>query len=365
MPSGEPQFATVSLLLADAVEGTFRVPITDDTTVRRLAKDAMRRLLARYSAGRQVIQREKISVTEVFVKSGSNRAEIFAQDLVNQVVLIKEEVLYMRLHMRERVETGTGTGDDSRATADTTDSITARRTHTGSRMDANVPYSADARSTSEEPPQEEQKPGDIGKLNKHTSSTPSAAAVPAAVKTHEEENVKGSTQEAGEGTRVKEEGTTSAAGERKGKGTRRGLGWGPEAHKHFADNYVASPNKLMQKRWKKGRVTTRKEPPSATEKEERTEAPEKGPSPEITAVTQACRGLGWGPEAGKYFADNYVASPERITRIKSRERRLEKKKDRRRRRKRRGKYESGRSRKRKRKRQGGSSTQQTLSQTFQ
>ncbi|ESL06537.1 hypothetical protein TRSC58_05787 [Trypanosoma rangeli SC58] len=314
MPSGEPQFATVSLLLGDTVEGTFRVPITDETTVRRLAKDAMRRLLARYSAGRHVFQRDRISVTEVFVKTGSNRAEIFAQDLVNQVVLIKEEVLYMRLHRRERVEAETG--EDSLATTETTERITTGDNNTDTCVNTKAVSSVDVHSTSEELPQEKKNPAATGELSIHVSSSPAAAAVSLAVERQNEEEV----------TCEAEEGSGSAEGVEKGKGTRRGLGWGPEAHKHFPKNYIASPNRLMWKLRTKRKATTKEETPSATEVKAKSETLEKESLPEINAVAQPTRGLAWGPEAGKYFSDNYVTSPDRIARIRSREKRLEKKK---------------------------------------
>ncbi|RNF12266.1 hypothetical protein TraAM80_00414 [Trypanosoma rangeli] len=314
MPSGEPQFATVSLLLGDAVEGTFRVPITDETTVRRLAKDAMRRLLARYSAGRHVFQQDRISVTEVFVKTGSNRAEIFAQDLVNQVVLIKEEVLYMRLHRRERVEAETG--EDSLATTETTERITTGDNNRDTCMNAKAVSSVDVHSKSEELSQEKKNLADTGKPGVHVSSVPAAAAVSVAVERQNEEEVK----------RETEEGSSSAAGVEKGNDTRRGLGWGPEAHKNFPNNYIASPNRLMRKPRTKRKTTTKEETPSAMEAEAKSETAEKESLPETNVVAQPTRGLAWGPEAGKYFPDNYVTSPDRIARIRSREKRLEKKK---------------------------------------
>ncbi|KAH8613860.1 hypothetical protein ERJ75_000724000 [Trypanosoma vivax] len=105
MPATEPLFATVSLLLGDVLEMTLRVPITDETTVRLLAKETMQRLLARQRnkilRNGQCFSRETIAVTDVFVNDGSNKAEVFAQDLVTQVIRVKDEVVYMHLQIRD------------------------------------------------------------------------------------------------------------------------------------------------------------------------------------------------------------------------------------------------------------------------
>ncbi|RNF22180.1 hypothetical protein TcG_02280 [Trypanosoma cruzi] len=328
MPLGEPQFATVSLLLGDAVEGTFRVPITDETTVRRLAKDAMHRLIARSNTGRHVIPRDKISVSEVFVKSGTDKAEIFAQDLVNQVVLVKEEVLYMRLRIRETVMAGMGE-EFLTATTSTVGATTSNIDKNG-RMNSTTVQTVDVHSSTGEPPQEKASKGKKNSVAtekpiEHTSSSFLSSGA-AAGERCKAQNGKRAKQEGREETEVKKEDAGTVAGGGNGKGTGRGLGWGPEAHKCFADNYITSPNRLMQKSRAKREVTAKKATTPVTKLKGKRKLPEKEPSPEVDAVTQPKRRLGWGPEAEKYFPDNYVASPDRIARLKRQEKRMQEKK---------------------------------------
>ncbi|EKF37859.1 hypothetical protein MOQ_001937 [Trypanosoma cruzi marinkellei] len=261
MPLGEPQFATVSLLLGDAVEGTFRVPITDETTVRRLAKDAMHRLIARSNTARHVIPRDKISVSEVFVKSGTDKVEIFAQDLVNQVVLVKEEVLYMRLRVRETV--AAEKGEEFLTTTASTVGATTSNFDKNGRMDSTTVQAVDVHSSTEEPPQEKASKGKKNSVGtekpvNHTSSSFVSSAAAAEEKC-EVRHGKRSKQEGGEETEVKKEDVRTVAGGEKGTGAGRRLGWGPEAHKCFADNYIASPNRLMQKCRAKRKATAKKE----------------------------------------------------------------------------------------------------------
>ncbi|ORC90891.1 uncharacterized protein TM35_000073150, partial [Trypanosoma theileri] len=124
------------------------------------------------------------------------------------------------------------------------------------------------------------------------------------------------------------------------------LGWGPEAEKYFPDNYVASPNKLMSRAQPKKTTTTsattttttttaanKKKTTSSSkvaEEDAEIQPPQKNELPAEEVVVPAVEGprrLGWGPEAEKYFPDNYVASPDRIPRLireaKKREKQLQ------------------------------------------
>ncbi|ORC90892.1 uncharacterized protein TM35_000073160, partial [Trypanosoma theileri] len=177
MPSSEPQFATVSLLISEDVAGTFRVPITEETTVRRLAKDAMQRLLTRRSDGQYTFTRENISVTEVFVNCGSHKAEVFAQDLVTHVVRVKEEVVHMRLRLKEGRPTTTTTNTTTAITTNaTTTTAAAAATSTKTAKVDEISHATTAAAKHENTTNEdnEQKTGACGGKRTKTEVTTTA-----------------------------------------------------------------------------------------------------------------------------------------------------------------------------------------------
>lgn len=126
------------------------------------------------------------------------------------------------------------------------------------------------------------------------------------------------------------------------------LGWGPKAHEHFAENYVSSPEKLMRRaRAKKaaaaktdstktttttmtlsvsGSKGSNGNPPNAEEsltsapalKKRKAEEEQKPKAVTAVSVDDAGAAVvkrpGWGPEAYKNFAENFVNSPDRYAR---------------------------------------------------
>jgi hypothetical protein len=92
-----PLFATVTFTNdLDEPVHTFRVPLSESTTVRRLAKDALQRLYhSTRSTTNKDAQPSDFLVREVRV--GEHKAEIFAQDLVLHVVAVREEKIFMKL----------------------------------------------------------------------------------------------------------------------------------------------------------------------------------------------------------------------------------------------------------------------------
>ncbi|KAH9579812.1 hypothetical protein LSM04_002138 [Trypanosoma melophagium] len=421
MSSSEPQFATVSLLIAEDVAGTFRVPIGDETTVRRLAKDAMQRLLTRRSDGRHTFTRENISVTEVFVNCGPHKAEVFAQDLVTQVVRVKEEVLHMRLRLKEGAAGGGSGGESSAITTtngttttttttnnnnnnnnnnnSTTDTLTTTATMNTMEGARTVEIDENSHATTAAVEHEEavKEVREEKTTARGTKRTETKAEVTAVTKKTKEQTVESGRRsgvsvssrqrnqqavekkkekqkeekqkpekESAVATNSKRLTTTSSSSKRvfepitvnvttvdkkkktnstaggmaevqKNTGSR--LGWGPEADKYFPDNYVSSPNKLMNKVHAKKTTTTttittttnnnnviapaantKKRTTSSSkvaEKDKEIQPPKEEESlvekEESDAIVS--RRPGWGPEADKYFPDNYTASPEKIPRL--------------------------------------------------
>lgn len=91
-----PLFATVVFTNeSDETVHTCRVPLSENTTVRRLAKDALQRL---YHSTRNTNKEAQPSDFVVsMVQVGEPKAEIFGHDLVAQVVSVREEKVFMKL----------------------------------------------------------------------------------------------------------------------------------------------------------------------------------------------------------------------------------------------------------------------------
>lgn len=262
----DPQFATVTFVDRDDTPvGTFRVPLDATTTVRRLAKAAMQRLVL-------MRRREGIAVAvmEVYVEGGGiqPRAEVFAQDTVLQVVSVKEEVIYMRL---KEPFSHPGMTSGTAPSAVTKETVTRDELSSGA---AGGPETSATKPTSSAP---------VSAAADLTKSFPAPTEASSSV----------------EVTSIEEEGE-------EGQDSRKGdhlLGWGPDAHKHFAENYVSTPGKRQR------RVPKIPTAPDAKKAKSQAEA-----APPQAAQVQ--RGvLGWGPEASKMFPDNYVSSPDRVARL--------------------------------------------------
>ncbi|CCW61518.1 unnamed protein product [Phytomonas sp. EM1] len=296
----DPQFATVTFVgEGDGIHaGTFRVPISHETTIRQLAKDSVQRFVLSRRGSKQT---SPIRVTEVRVGGCTpSCAELFSKDMVTQVVLVKEEVIFMKLQFAAALP------------AKPEPEV------------ASVPKSL---------PPALPLPLEEGKLNDCSRATklpePSGLAA-----THFETDKVYS--ESTQGTqnslvhvapsfsskrraRIEEETSQDVLEAVRSiqKLERARLGWGPEASKHFPDNYVSSPQKLMRRRKASAPKTSAK----------RQDHPESKSDKAAALGIKASVGSlppGWGPEAHKCFPSNYVSSPDRLVReIRSKKRREE------------------------------------------
>ncbi|AAZ11880.1 uncharacterized protein TEOVI_000676800 [Trypanosoma equiperdum] len=321
MVSNDPQFATVTILIRNADEVTLRVPIKEDITVRRLAKEAMQRLLARLQ-GKQELTRETISVVEIYVNTASGKAEIFAQDLVSQVVAVKEEVIHMRLHVKENDNCVTAPDADSSlsnaavATTSVVDSSEA-----SSRVDegASPKTAENLQSTRKKECNNETTGADrtprISCRNLNTTI--------AGVKRHasfvEGEN-KDDNRKRKDRTKVGE-----AASEKGGSDVN---GSGPLKLHTTPSTVVVKKIVGKEKHKKEKRTAGKVRKPAASAKvlpiegcrealrggrELRLQKRWQGHGTEVKiAVSDR---LGWGREASKYFPENYTTSPDKIPRL--------------------------------------------------
>ncbi|CAD2217924.1 hypothetical protein ADEAN_000541000 [Angomonas deanei] len=98
----EPQFATVTLLnlTNENEQTTLRVPVGNETTVKQLAKEAMRRwvVLKRFSKEQMPLP----VITQVYVGGSDTQpsADVFAHDVVTQVIAVRSEMVFMKLSLQ-------------------------------------------------------------------------------------------------------------------------------------------------------------------------------------------------------------------------------------------------------------------------
>lgn len=381
-----PQFATVTFISEDGTKGsTLRVPISCQTTVRQLAKDAMQRLvLSRRSAGQR--PSPAIMVTEVFVggDGGQPMAELFTQDHVTEVVRVREEIVFMRLRAapdgagrptrKHAAHTGQTVGGAEGASASAVDpsrgsspqppppsALQHAPAETLAALPQALQRARSATSVVEVPSESDDEPS-ARKTEKHVATVKRTRDVPPPCTPERPVgSPDGKRQRQEEPPEVPPgEDTISRLRERE----QARLGWGPEAHRHFAPNYVSSPEKLMRRRFTKksaappaastkavaaakatgptapadgegGVVPTveagpEQRPPLTKESTSRagsrlppTRASSTAASEPTSRAPSSSVALGWGPEAYKSFPDNYVASPDRLARAIRIQRKLE------------------------------------------
>lgn len=333
-------FATVTLVSErDAsLSSTFRVPITAETSVRQLAKDAMRRLvMTRFSHAMDSKELPAFLVSEVRVDGlGPHNAEIFARDLVTQVVLVREEVIYMRLQLTHR--SGTHTNNEggvpcSHSSANTLAAAAAvaaaalpSSAHTveqlteASTAAAVLPGPVLERAPCPAPALRE-KAVNVPRSGRKDTNVGTAAEPPAAresrlaTKRLREDSAAGPT-EVRDGAEAQSK--KPAEGE---SGRNRPAGWGSEAANYFPQNYCSSPERLMRK----ARATVKRQGARSLAAEEKQSGVVKvasRPEPSSGRGTEG-RPAGWGPEAYKSFPANYVSSPDRLAREIRKQRREE------------------------------------------
>jgi hypothetical protein len=343
--SSEPQFATVTFVGEDNVQGsTFRVPLSSSTTVSRLAKDAMKRLVLSRPAEDRHRQFPALVVTEVYVGGAGTqpKAEVFAQDIVNQVVLVREEVIYMKLRTgaasasavssrlptplpppREQQEveaTQRGTAEHIVVGAaevplkTTAAASQTAREHKEDRAPASTTPSAAQSKMSAKQPVNTTAPTQAPPKQQPTS------------KAHATSKARASTVDvAGE-----DEVTELAAAVTHPKRP----GWGPQAHEQFADNYVSTPGKRPRNTTRKPVAASRDAKAAKTESVAKTARQSKTTLTNSVTVSadesgvaapqtqdHETRGLRWGPEASKSFPANYVSSPQKLARLARQQRR--------------------------------------------
>nr|CCM17730.1 hypothetical protein, conserved [Leishmania guyanensis] len=310
--STEPLFATVTFIAEDNAHGnTFRVPIGASTTVRRLAKDAMQRLVLSRRNLKGCSDMSAIVVTEVFVGGTGTqpKAEVFAQDCVTQVVLVKEEVVYMRLKAMNTSAAPTQLSSPPPPPHQTGESSTA----CGGIVACSNPPTTPPTAAAPLFPKEAAPSKDGSESTTVTHSALKTTVLPpAAVK-------QATTQKStSDGTAAAAVPSTVEPVVPKAEAPTHRLGWGPEAYGLLPDKHMSAPGK---------RPRTVQPEPSTT-----TAQTEKWSKTELSTITVAttrmrdgeellgkqaleAKRLGWGPEASKHFADNYVSSPDKIARL--------------------------------------------------
>lgn len=265
----DPNFATV--VLANEVGlrlATLRVPLSANTSVRQLAKDTMSRylrahrdLLKKISFARDPHRRPSASsgLGVIHVRAGVSEdasADIFAEDLVSQVVLLREESVFMCLRTGSMLEV-----EVSDHSSCTTATLSTQPLH------SNAPSDDDT------------QPPAVNLLEQEQEGTSPLGEVPQTPATHVMPRCTVPSQQIAESTplTVVKGGchrlcSTSASGssdstcedssvrilqyeevlrDAEQLRMRQRLGWGPEAYKNFAPNYVSSPQKLMRLRTKR------------------------------------------------------------------------------------------------------------------
>ncbi|KAG5497947.1 hypothetical protein GH5_02741 [Leishmania sp. Ghana 2012 LV757] len=284
---------------------TLRVPITSAMTVRELAKGAMMRymLSLRRAAKAQddVVRhlcRTGIAVTDVYLLLSSDAArptvvaadergngggtgeppvrkiELLSDDCVVQVVQVMKETVHMRFcaanaaaatksatsSKRAAAAAGAQSIDDDRTTE--ADVLTATRgEETSNSMSINAPPAAVAvGGAAFEGPGVSCREGavenavastSVAGAAQESSRTPVVARQHSETAAHNTDGTEDSSWEEEKETEEQQNISLSIATLREREAQR--IRWGPEAHKHFAANYVSSPEKIMVGRFKCGR----------------------------------------------------------------------------------------------------------------
>lgn len=318
--STEPLFATVTFIGEDNTQGgTFRVPISASTTVRRLAKDAMQRLVLSRRNLDACSNTPAIVVTEVYVggTGAQPKAEVFAQDCVTQVVLVKEEVIYMRLKGMSTFAAPSRLASPPPPPQQTNGSSATRAAAAACSDYAAQPTAAATASSllkeSATSTNEAESAIEAKRSAPQTSASPPAAAKSAATHATIQKAI-------GDGAA-----TAAAPAPAELLAPKRRLGWGPEAYELFPENYMSTPGKRPRTvRSEKKTTSAQAAKCSKAESNTAAVASTKAGWGEESSDKQALahKHLGWGPEASKLFADNYVSSPEKLARLQRSQRRV-------------------------------------------
>ncbi|CAG9578574.1 conserved hypothetical protein [Leishmania major strain Friedlin] len=265
-----------------------------------------------------------IVVTEVYVggTGAQPKAEVFAQDCVTQVVFVKEEVIYMRLKgmsafaAPSRLTSPPPPPPQTNGSSATCGAIAACSDRT-SQPTATATASSLLKGSATSK-NEAELATEVKRSAPKTSEPPAATAKSAATDA--------TTQQAiSDGADTAAAPTTAEPLAPKAEALRRRRGWGPEAYELFPENYMSTPGKRPRMvRSEKKTTSAQAAKCSKTESSNAAVASTKAGGGEESSDKQAPadKHLGWGPEASKLFADNYVSSPEKLARRKRSQRRV-------------------------------------------
>lgn len=330
-----PLFATVTFVSdQDGSLGcTLRVPIGPESSIRRLAKDAMQRLLASRRASGSAKDFPPIAVSQVRVGGlEPHHAEIFSGDLVTHVVRVMEEVVFMRLRFVSPSvhATAAAPSADHRAAAPSVEPSAATTRATSPAVQAPpvqlVPVAAppiEAAPPAVQVAAPAALPPPVRLAEKAVSTAAAAAPVRTAPSQLPKAKVaaKRSREELAPKAKPampKVEVDVEVALE-----APRRAGWGPEASKFFAANYCSSPDRVARQlrdeanRNKKEQEQPEKKNPQKDKEVQRKKdlGEKKVQRKELKKEEEAAKHRpGWGPDAHKSFAPNYVSDPNALVR---------------------------------------------------
>lgn len=343
-----PLRATVILIRDDTNEPkqTMRVPITEQTTVLQLAKEA----LLRYQQQQQIPNSKQIGVTKVFVEH--DNAELFIRDTVTSVVTIATEKVCLLLREKtasapvasKQAATATAAVAPPQAPSTVpvplpppTPSSPPSAKHMASV--ATSPPSAFKHVSKSQP-----MPAQVAVASPpnavHSSSSSSRrtpVTLPRAIESREDspplsrrriETKEGGTPEA---ARVEDVDRMSPTTRRAFLKQKQQDGWGVDAHKSFASNYVSDPEKLAREIRKQNRSAkqqlgfskdcamdcdqsqpSQKPSSAATTSHHETAVREVPAARALFAEPIAPAKPGWGPMATKFFDPNtYMDDPSK------------------------------------------------------
>ncbi|GET90787.1 hypothetical protein, unknown function [Leishmania tarentolae] len=303
-------FTTPGLRSAELKSKTLRVPITASMTVRELAKGAMMRyILSLRRTAKEVddvvreLCRSGIAVTDVYLlapshaplpttleeeetgnggrtsEQSAHMIELLSNDCVVQVVQVMKETVHMRFRAANGASVRKGQSSSLQAAVATEaqstdedittegDSLTTARAEDTSRSISIVAPPAVATvggaacSGSSLPSGEATvknaaalhcAPNTFSDAAQESSSTPVAVRQRSKNSTHNVNSTQESSNSEGEEEKEAWQNIARSIATLREREAQR-IRWGPDAHKHFAANYVSSPEKIMIGRFKCGR----------------------------------------------------------------------------------------------------------------
>lgn len=250
-----PHFATVSFCSSRTITseslGTFRVPVGPTTTVKQLAKGALQRL---FSSSRNAEKMpEQLTVTGVYVGGGSQpEAEVFSHDLVAEVVLLREEVVYMRLSAGEKqrkvrsIHQGNRAGEQQDKRSPIADASALRATD-----ECRTPPTVNRLEHAPAPTNclTEMHPNELPSPKRKVYPPPERPTEKECLEKRQsgmEEKAKRQRPGGALPSADPQQAKTPAAADQESQQPTTRLGWGPDAYKFFAKDFVNSPDRYAR-----------------------------------------------------------------------------------------------------------------------